>query len=928
MLRAPGFSVTTRVVVLVAFYLVGGLLGNEAAFNSSNSPLVWPSAGIALGAILLFGSRYWPGVAMGAVLFSIVNGMHPLMVTLGTVLGSTIGALVCAYLLERFVKFDPRMERVRDVAGLVGFACLLGTTVNAAFNTVSRSFAGTVPWETLFSSMVEWWVPNAMAGLVVAPLILAWGTPSSIRWDSKLIVEAACCCVGLVGGTLVSFNSWYVYGIQSYPLAYLPYPFMVWASLRFGQRGATTSSVLVSALAIKALLEKRGPFVAPSEVDSLMLIGSYIGVVSVTNLLLAAAASERRLAERSLVASECRYRGVVEDQTELISRFKPDGTLTFVNQSYARFHQRRSEDLIGSNSLEALPEEDRQIPLSYFATLTPESPVIQYDHKVALSTGRVIWQQCTVRALFDEQGKTVEYQTVAADITRLKRTEEAIRDGEQRLRSILDGMVDGVLVVNADGMVSSCNPAAEALLGRRASRVIGRPIPELFGGTHFAAFNEYIQNRLTREDSRIVETLVERPDGATAPIDMAITEVPQEDGALQVIVMRDISERKRLEDQFRQAQKMDAVGRLAGGIAHDFNNLMQAIIGFTSLLLRRIKAEDPNRDTIQQIEQSAERAASLTRQLLAFSRKQVLQPKLLSLNAVVDDMHKLLLRLIGENIRLEKKITEPAGYVRADPGQISQVIMNLAINARDAMPQGGTLSIGTATVEIGVRPEGFLDDFRPGSYVVLHMIDTGCGMSDEVKAHLFEPFFTTKEVGKGTGLGLSIVYGALRQMGAQITVRSEPMQGTEFRIYFQRENAPEEVQEQQPAPVLQGTTGQTLLLVEDEEVVRLLLVEVLKEEGFHVLDAGHGEEALRVAESHPGQIDLLVTDLTMPHMGGRELASKLLAQRSNLKVLFVSGYMETSLVSPGEAGCVTDFLQKPFRPDSLLEKVRAMLAQH
>ncbi len=925
-MRISGLSLATRVVVVVAFYFVGGLLGKEAAFDSGNSPLVWPPAGIALGVLLLFGSRFWPGVAFGAVLFCVVTGMPPLLVTLGTAVGSTVGALVCAYLLERFVKFEPQMERVRDVAGLVGLACLLGTTLNAAFIAVSRSLAGLVPSEGLFSSMIEWWVPNAMAVLVVAPLILAWGTPSSIRWHSKLIAEAVCCLVGLVGGTLVSFNSWYVYGIQSYPLAYLPYPFLVWASLRFGQRGATTGSFLVSALAINALLARRGPFVTTSDTDSLMLIGSYIGVVSLTNLLLAAASSERRLAEKSLEASEGRYRGVVEDQTALISRFRPDGILTFVNQAYVRFNQTTREALIGSNSLEALPEEDRQVPLSYFATLTPESPVIQYDHKVALSTGRIMWQQCNVRALFDTHGKTLEYQMVSADITRLKKTEEAMRDGEQRLRSILDGMVDGVLVVNVDGMVSLCNPAAEILTGRRASRVIGSPVVELFGEAHFAAYTEYAQNRLTRADSRIVETIVERTDGTSVPIDMAITEVPQIEGALLVVVMRDISERKRLEEQFRQAQKMEAVGRLAGGIAHDFNNLMQAIIGFTSLLLRRMKGDDPHRDTIVQIERSADRAASLTGQLLSFSRKEILNPKVLSVNAVVDDLAKLLQRLIGANIRLEKRIMEPAGLVKADPGQMSQIIMNLAINARDAMPQGGVLSITTAIVDLELKPDGFSNDFSPGSFVVLNISDTGCGMSDEVKAHLFEPFFTTKEVGKGTGLGLSIVYGAIKQMGGQITVSSELMEGTEFRIYFPREQPTEEPKEME-SPVHSPVVGpKTILLVEDEEVVRFMLVEVLKEEGHHVLEARHGEEALGKARAYEGHIHLLVTDLTMPQMGGRELAARLTSERLQLKVLFISGYTNTGIVLQGDPGLVWDFLQRPFRPEGLLEKVRSLLS--
>ena len=926
-MKPQGLSGITKAVVLTAFYFVGGWLGKESAFASGSYALVWPPAGIALSAILLFGARYWPGVFAGALLFSVVNGLPGLGLALGTALGNTIGALVCAYLLERFVQFDARMERVRDIAGLVGFACLMGTTVNAASNAVSLGFAGRIAWEDLFNVVVEWWVPNAMAVLIVTPLILAWGTRASLEWDHSLCVEAGVCGLGLTCGTLISFNSWYVHGIESYPLAYLPYPFMVWASLRFGLRGATTGSFLVSAVAINALLHGRGPFVAPVERESLNLIGSYLGVVSITNLLLAAVASERRQAERRLEASERRYRGVVEDQTELVWRFRPDGALTFVNDAYCRFYQKQREELLGSNAMDSLSIEDREIPLSYFATLTPQAPVVSYDHRVSQEGGASVWHQCSVRAMFDAHGRIVEYQTVASDITRLKQTEEAIRDAEQRLRAVLDGMVDGVVVVDGAGLVVGFNPAAEWILGHRASRVLGRPVREAFGPRQWLVYEDYVQNRMRSEHNRIVETCAERPDGIELPVDMAITEVTQGGLPLLVVVVRDIFDRKKLEEQFRQSQKMEAVGRLAGGIAHDFNNLMQAIIGYTTLLLRRTGADDPQRNTILQIEESATRAASLTGQLLAFSRKQVVQPKVLSLPVVVADMHRLLQRLIGENIRLVNKPSAQPVFVKADPGQLSQVIMNLAINARDAMASEGTLTIETGFVNLEDRLDGFSDDFRPGPYALLSVSDTGCGMSEEVKSHLFEPFFTTKEVGKGTGLGLSIVYGAVKQSGGQIVVVSEVGAGTEFRIYLPREEHAEEPERVLEA-VPQGShgAGGTVLLVEDEELVRTMLAEVLREDGYHVLEASHGDEALRVAAAHTDGIDLLVTDLTMPHMGGRELAERLRGARAELLVLFVSGYAEARLGQlEGKAGR-SHFLPKPFRPEIFLAKVREMLA--
>ena len=287
----------TRVVILIALYFLGGFLGKQAAFLSGSIALVWPPSGIALAAILLFGYRFWPGVALGAVLFALTDGVPFGFFTLGTAIGNTIGAIVCAYLLKRFIAFDNAMERTRDTTGYIGLACFLGTTVNAAFNVLGLLYSRAVSLEELFPKVLEWWVPNAVAGLVITPFVITWATPTAIRWQPRLMLEAFVCGAGLIVGTLISFNSWFVYGIQNYALAYLPFPFLVWSSLRFGQRGATTGTLLVSVLAIYSLLQGRGPFVAAKEGESLMLIGSYIGLLAVTNMLLAAGAAERRRAE-------------------------------------------------------------------------------------------------------------------------------------------------------------------------------------------------------------------------------------------------------------------------------------------------------------------------------------------------------------------------------------------------------------------------------------------------------------------------------------------------------------------------------------------------------------------------------------------------------------------------------------------------------
>jgi PAS domain S-box-containing protein len=929
------FSLPTRAVLLAACYVIGGMLGSESsALMGGNIPLVWAPSGIALAAILLFGYRMWWGVALGAWLLTLAQGMPGGFFTLATAIGNTIGAVLCAYLLEHFVRFKAAIDRVRYAVGFILFACLLGTTVNAAFNVVGLCYGGELPWDHLlwkqvFGTMVVWWVPNAMGALVVTPLILAWAAPGGVRWTRRRIVEAALCAVGLLFGTQLSFNSWFVYGMENYPLAYLPYPFLVWAAMRFGMRGATTGTFVVATLSIYELLHQRGPFWAGAGHDhtSLMLIGCYLGVVAVGNLLLSAAVVEREAALRTTAESESRYRGVVEDQTDLICRFKPDGTLIFVNQAYCRFHGRRRKELIGSNFFESLAEQDREIPLEEFARLTPANPIRMYDNKVFLAPGRFIWQQCSVRALFDETDRITEYQAVVQDITLRKQSEEALRLGEEHLQAILHSMPDGVMVLNERGLVTLFNPAAEKIFQRQAIQALDQPVNELFAPADRQRYAEHLASQPGCGRAGVIELSALRPGGALLPIDVAVSEIPNGQARLSIVVVRDISERKKLEDQYRQAQKMEAVGRLAGGIAHDFNNLMQAILGYINLLDRRLPPGDPNHRAVDQIQKSLAHATSLTRQLLAFSRKQVLKPKLLPLNAAVSDMNHLLQRALGETVQLKMKLATPVPWIRADPGQMEQLILNLAINARDAMPQGGALDIETSNVEFHEPTTLASGRLAAGPYAVLRISDTGCGMTPEVQAHLFEPFFTTKENGKGTGLGLCNVYGVVKQSGGEITVDSQPGRGTTIEIYLPRfDGSVAEVESSHVVPV-QTLGTETVLLVEDEELVRLMLVEVLKAAHYRVLDARHGADALELAQRHQGPIDLLVTDMTMPGFSGSELARRLAVPRPNMRVLFISGYTDVEAAQMGKINQPAQFLQKPFHPDAFLTKTRQILDQ-
>ncbi len=384
-------------------------------------------------------------------------------------------------------------------------------------------------------------------------------------------------------------------------------------------------------------------------------------------------------------------------------------------------------------------------------------------------------------------------------------------------------------------------------------------------------------------------------------------------------------QRRQLEETLRQAQKLEAVGRLAGGVAHDFNNLLTVIRGCSEMLQARLDADDPCRGLVDEIARASRRAASLTQQLLAFSRKQLLVPEVLDLNAVVEETDRLLQRLIGENITRVLRLSPDLGAVKADPGQLQQVLINLAINARDAMPDGGTLTIETANVELDATRAPKDVPVAAGSYVLLAVTDTGCGIDAEAQAHIFEPFFTTKEVGKGTGLGLATIYGIVKQSDGYIWVHSAPGEGARFEIYLPRVQAavqPAAV----PAPPPTSTRGtETILVAEDEAQVRFLVREVLRASGYHVLETSFGDEALRVSDEYAGTIHLLLADLVMPGMNGRQLAEALVARRPDLRVLFMSGYTDDSVIRRGAEAAGIALLQKPYSPTLLEERVRAAL---
>jgi len=508
----------------------------------------------------------------------------------------------------------------------------------------------------------------------------------------------------------------------------------------------------------------------------------------------------------------------------------------------------------------------------------------------------------------------------------LRAAQEGLRRSEINFRSLVTNAPYGICRCDASGTLLDVNPALASMLGYSgAKELIGRHLATLYGDAQqWFQLADYF--RSLKEFNGLAAEWV-RKDGTSTVVRISGRKIRDEANATSYeLFTEDVTERRALEQQLRQSQKMEAIGRLAGGVAHDFNNLLMVISGYSEFLLERLGPDAALRGPAQEIANAAERATSLTRQLLAFSRKQMLAPKVLDLNAVVTENLKMLNRLIGEDVDLVMVPGADIGAVKADPGQIEQVIMNLAVNARDAMPQGGRLTIETANATLDESYARFHAPVTPGEYVMLAISDTGSGMDSETQSHIFEPFFTTKGP-KGTGLGLSTVYGIVKQSGGYIWVDSEPGKGTTFRIYLPRATETGEQPASQPAvAAARPDRGmETILLVEDESNLRRLVRQYLENQGYVVLEAAGGAAAIHLAVVHMGPIHLLLTDVIMPGMNGRELAQRISSLRPTTKVLYISGYTENAIAHNGTLDAGIALLQKPFTLPALKQKVREML---
>lgn len=642
----------------------------------------------------------------------------------------------------------------------------------------------------------------------------------------------------------------------------------------------------------------------------------------------ALAETQVRVERHQAELAQARLAAIVTFSDDAIIGKTLEGTITSWNAGAERVFGYTQAEAVGQPMLMLFPPDRVDEEPDMLARVARRETVRHFETVRVRKGGATIDVSVTLSPLMDQSGQVVGISAIARDITERKAAEEAVRTADERTRFALKNADVGIWDMDYTTGVLRWSETLEAHYG----------VPP---GTFAGTFDAFIERVHPDDRAALLDVLRKAlkagsdfsmlnralwPDGTIRSLSGSGRVILGTRGEpVRVVgISLDVTERRELEEQFQQAQKMEAVGRLAGGVAHDFNNLLTVILGYCELLLLDIKSGEPHLTEISEIQKAGQRAGGLTRQLLAFSRKQIIEPTVLDLNSIATELRAMLGRLIGEDVNVVLRLKPGLAAIKADRGQVEQVMMNLAVNARDAMPHGGTLTIETSNVELDEDYAKTRAAVKPGSYVVLTVTDTGIGMTPEVQARLFEPFFTTKEVGKGTGLGLATVYGIVTRDGGTIEVDSEVGRGTSFKVFFPKADGTDVVMEV-PAPLVRPQAGtHTVLVVEDEAGLRVVTRRLLQHQGYTVLVAANADEALRLFDANPS-IDVLLTDVVMPGASGPELTRQLVARRPTLRVIYMSGYTEDAIVHHGVLQAGIAFLHKPFTSHALGQKISQVL---
>jgi PAS domain S-box-containing protein len=794
-----------RSALLCAAYYGAALLGLHYASIGQSISLVWPPTGIAIAALTLWGPQYWPAVAMGAFL---ANAATPVSLAAAAAIavGNTLEAIVASSLLRRAAGSHSPLDHISQVRTFLVVAAPLGTLCSALIGSLSLALSGSLIARDVPGAIIVWWTGDLLGAFIVAPLILAWMGPPQSQRNPRRLAEILLLCAGTIVAGEVGLGGFLdtplLAGVM-YP--YLLFPFVIWAALRFGVRGASLMTFTVAAAAVGHTIAGASPFASPSSTRTLFEVALYMVAVAVTGLVLAAAVQwERQHATEVLAESQQRLRRALDAARMGIWFWSIDnGTLSW-DENLRQLYGLNPEDRISGyeDFLARVHPDDRERVQAAVRRALESGGELNYEFRIVLPDGRIRWIADHGETRRNHEGRTIYLTGICADVT----------------------------------------------------------------------------------------------------------------------------DRKVTEEKLRQAHRMESVGRLAGGVAHEANNQMSVVLGASSFILKRKDVSEAVRADVEFIQKAAERTAAVTAQLLAFSRRQVLRPEVLDINGLITGWEPVLRRIMGEDRGVVLRLSDQLAPVKADPGQLEQVLLNLALNARDAMPRGGRISIETFPRELtaeymGTKPG---TSIAPGKYVVVAMSDTGHGMDKGTLSHIFEPFFTTKGVGQGTGLGLSMVYGIVKQSGGYIWVYSEPGQGTTFKIYLPEQPGPISPARRDSTPA-RAMSNETVLVVEDEDGLRYMMSRALEDAGYTVLQAGGAAEALDLLTRSQEKISLLLTDIVMPGQNGRDLAERVAELRPSMRVLFTSGYTDGEIEQRGLLRPGAAFIQKPLTPRSLVRAVQKIL---
>jgi PAS domain S-box-containing protein len=917
-----------RAGVAALAYFASARLGYAFAIPHAFVTL-WPPSGVMLGLLAVSDKRHWPAFLAGGLAGSFASDLltgFPIGMAMAAALANGSESLLAAWFVTWRLGSPVTLSSLRAVVVFTAGAGLLTNSLSAWLGALALHIGSGAP---LARSWLVWWVGDGLGIVIVAPVLLAW--PGGLRRLRLLKPLAAIEAVGfpvvLAAVAEVALGPRHAWPVDPGP--YLVFPLLFWAAWRFGPAGAASGSLIVAAVATWNAALGVFPFATTtsSGVNVALQLYAFLSVASVSSLIASAVLQERAVAGRHLMESEERYRDLFESNPHPMWVYETATRAFLAVNDAAVDHYGYSRGEFLSMTIADIrpPEELAKLEQSLAEVGTDRIIGEIWRHRT--KSGALIDVEVSSHSLgFD--GRAARF-VHAHDLTERRRAEEHLRAAQDRLQQVIASSAAVLFELRFEA-----TGVRLGWISDNVTRILGYSVAEAHGPDWWSSNvhpedGKRFGDRMSRESYRngAAEYRFRHHDGQYRWVreEQRVLYDAANQAVAVVGAWLDITDWRQLEQQFYQSQKLEAIGQLAGGVAHDFNNILTVILAEADALLDPPAVpEGWARDSLDEIRKAGERAALLTRQLLTFSRRQLIAPTAIDVNDVVTGIDKMLRRLIGEHVRMEMRLDPSLRRTVADSGQIEQVIVNLAVNARDAMPGGGALTIETANATLDEAYAAAHQGVTPGAYVMIAVNDSGSGMSDEVKAHLFEPFFTTKESGKGSGLGLATCYAIVRAVGGHIGAYSEVGVGTTMRVYLPSVDLPVRAADAGPRPLRRGG-WETILLVEDEPSVRRVASRMLRGLGYTVHEAMNGEEAIAFLEGSPERIDLLFTDVVMPGMGGPALAEQAARLRPGTRILFASGYSEDTMLRHRLLSEQVTLLQKPFTMDSLADKVRYAL---